>query len=359
MNILHSIDCWFHRPNTVEFYTLFVELGAYLRGNIPIHTAVSEIAAHQKNRLLKAALLAIEQDLGRGMDVSAAFAKQKIFANFIAPSIAAGEMSGQMTTIFAKIAEVYWQQSEIRSRISKALLTPKIGFALMVIGCIAFSKILIPQYITLFEQNGIEMPAVIVWFDIVMNGLIDHFVFVLLGLYGLYRLYKKYEQKNPYFFDSILLKTPIYKKLYYTSIQQSFADNLSVLIGAGMNTGQAAKQTAKIIESPIMRRDTNEASRRMTTGMNITQSFVSCNQAKIFDPVTLSLMSAGESTGNIANLLQNAAKVHEASIRSMLDKIEMQLTIVSLTPLALLMVLFYWMSLLPATSYMRQLSAGG
>lgn len=352
---MNKIKYFFLKPGYIDFHILFIQLSVFMEAGINIVTAIGDIASKQKNEFLKKALYNIEKSLLSGLELHQAFYKEAIFEKFVAPSIQAGQESAQLALIFKNLAVIYKQKGDLETSINRALLTPKIGLLLVIVSSIIFAKYLIPKYAQTFADNNIELPWLITLFGNSINFLTDNiFIFFLIG-YFVIQLIVKFLDRNPLIVDKFLYKLPIYNELYYIQMQWLYEKNMGQLLYSGLDIKEALFHTSKIVPSAILKNTITETVKLLESGLTITEGMIRANKDNMLEPLTISLISAGQETGKIDFMYESAAKIHESKIKTILSTVEMKLTIISLIPLAIIIVAMYIISLMPATSYLNQL----
>ena len=352
---MNKIKYFFLKPGYIDFHTLFIQLSVFVDAGIDIVTAINDIASKQKNKLIQEALLNIEKSLLGGLELHQAFFKEKIFEKFVSPSIQAGERSAQLALVFKNLAVIYKQKGELESSINRALLTPKIGFVITILSAVFFAKFLIPKYVQTFENNNMEIPMLLTLFGNSINFLTDNLFLIFVIGYFAFKAISKFLERNPLVVDKFLYKIPIYKELYYIEMQWLYEKNMGQMLYSGLDIKESLFQTSKIVPSVILRNALTDTVHLLESGLPITEGMIQANKNNVLEPLTISLISAGEKTGKLDLMYDSAAKIHESKIKTILSTIELKLTVISLIPLAILIIAMYAISLIPAVSYLKQL----
>ena len=209
MSILDKLDLKLHEPKRIDFYVAFRGLQLLLESGSTLQQAAMELAGEQRNESLGNALKNIGRHLGAGIGVGAAFAREKIFPSFVAPTIEAGDKAGRTTEAFAKLSEIMYLQHNLYSKVNNALFVPKIASVLMGVLIIGYVKFAIPQYMDLYKDNNIELPWLISFVTSLVNGLVDYFYITIPIIYLVVRSIKYFAQRNVDIIDGWKLKVPV------------------------------------------------------------------------------------------------------------------------------------------------------
>lgn len=354
--LLKKIYYILHKPTYIDMYLLFTQLAIFEEAGLTATEYVKMASQTQSNIFIRQALKSISNKINAGITLHESFASENIFDQFAVATIELGSEAGQMPAIYKAIADQYKRQGDLHSKINKALLTPKIGLVMMSLGCCFFVKFFIPKYTEIFANNGLTMPTFVLVFAWIVNSIIDYFPILCLFFFLSYKYFLRFIRKYTLAIDKFLLKVPIYGPLYYNQLQQTLSSNLSLMLKSGFKINNAVQQVVKIVPSICMRKSLNSTLLLLADGKDADIAFEKSNHNNIFSPVTLSLIGAGQKTGRLDIIFEKIAEVYETEINTLLSVIETKLTIIAITPLGAMIVLFYYMSLLPATSYIDKLN---
>jgi len=142
------------RVSKSDLMLLTSQLVIMCRAGVDLAEALQNVAINCRNPTLKEALDEIYEDVTQGKSFSAAMKKQsQIFGEAYVASIAAGEASGKVADVLARMADVLQNEIKLQSTVRSAMAYPiiLIGVCLIVIG--ALLLFVLPN----FEQVFIDM----------------------------------------------------------------------------------------------------------------------------------------------------------------------------------------------------------
>lgn len=354
--MLDFIKRFFYKPSYLDYFALFTQLRALLKSGITITDAVSRAAAAQNNKLLRESLLQISREIRSGVSTAAAFKNAKIFPQELPAIISAGERSGELIKTFENFANTMWLKATLYSKVKNALLTPKIAAAIGFIVFAVFSQAVLPKYKQMYAESGIEMPEAVQLFMALSNAFFDYWYITLLLIYGIYRFVKWFSTVKKNKIDSWKLKLWIYKDLHRRLIQHEFANNLSLIYGAGIVPAEACDMISGIVSNSIMGKNIKAAGRAITSGTPFASAFRKNNDQDTFEPLLLSFLEIGHDTGLLSQQMDEVAKVYELEINAKVNSIGTKLTVIVMAPMGFLIVGLYMMSLLPMLGYFNKIS---
>lgn len=351
MELIEALNKWWHKPKPEEFYELFLELSKYVEVNIPPETAAEKMAPAIENPLLKAAMLGIAKDLRNGVDIAAAFRKQNVFPDTVPSLIASGARSGELRQVFVRIAENMLLQTELYGKVNAALLSPKMGLAATVLSMYVFTDFVMPQFVQSYHDAGIEMSVVMQMYLAIFGPIFDYWYITLVVIFLLYRGAKMFIKLHSGIVAGWKLRMPIYGPLHRILIQHQFCASMCLLLRNGISITEACNYTAPAVDNALMGDSIIDAGRSIRNGMGISQAFRSNNTCKVYEPGLISFIETGELTGNLPDMLNSRAGLYELKIKEKIEKVSKQLTIITLIPLLIFAICFYFFSYMPIMDY--------
>jgi general secretion pathway protein F len=112
-----------------------------------------------------------------------------------------------------------------------------------------------------------------------------------------------------------LLQTPIIGRVIRGVNTARFTRTMAILSQSGVPIIESLRICAAVVTNLPMRDAINEAGVRVREGAAIGRSLA---QSKLFPPMTMHLISSGESSGELDNMLDRAATHQESEMDSLL-----------------------------------------
>jgi general secretion pathway protein F len=128
-------------------------------------------------------------------------------------------------------------------------------------------------------------------------------------VFGLRQLLKKKGPRRRY--HHLLLRVPLVSRLTRGINTARFTQTLSILAGSGVPILESLKIASQVIVNIPMREAVEEASLRIREGAMISKSLAA---SKLFPPMTTHLISSGEASGRLEEMLSHAAKNQEREV---------------------------------------------
>lgn len=356
MSLLDSFSDIFDRPKEIDFYSAFSQLHMLLMSGATLQQALADVAPYMENAKLGEALLNISRSLSTGINAGAAFKKESVFPTEVAPTIEAGERSGEVAQAFLKLSEMMYLRHNLYSKVKNALFTPKMSAILMTLMTVGYIKIAIPEFLKLYEENNIEMPGIVKGVSDTVNVIVDYWYFTILTIFLLWKAWNWFSESNIGLIDSWKLKVPIFKGLHFSFLQHQFASVISLMLSSGLTVPDALVQAGKVVGNSLMVEDIQLIRADVLKGMTLTESIRRNDYHGTFDKMLLASINAGERSNNLTVALDQICKYYERKLNNMIDPVSTKLTLVVLIPMGIFIVLMYLFTMIPMFSFMGQIN---
>ena len=132
---------------------------------------------------------------------------------------------------------------------------------------------------------------------------------IVILVYGSRQLLKRDGPRRQY--HHLLLRLPIVSKLTRGINTARFTQTLSILAGSGVPILESLRIASQVVVNMPMREAVEEASLRIREGAMISSSLAS---SKLFPPMTTHLISSGEASGKLEEMLSRAATNQEKEV---------------------------------------------
>lgn len=288
-------------------------LSTLLSSGVPLIEAISALSSEQKGEW-RNILTDLKDSLAGGSSLARATQScPEIFPDFYSGMIAAGESSGKLTEVLLKLSDYLETELNIRNKITTALVYPAF-MAFVSIGIVLFLfTFVIPKITKIFEETSASLPFVtiiLIW----ISSALKNFWWLLLALAaGSVVLFRKIRRTNRALIDSMLLKDPtgILTGLYMLR----FSMTMGFLLSGGLPILKAMQLTSKATGNVVLENKIMAAQTRVSQGARLSASLEG------FPPTLLQIISTGEQTGKLPEVLQKTAESYESEFDRKLQRV--------------------------------------
>jgi type IV pilus assembly protein PilC len=106
----------------------------------------------------------------------------------------------------------------------------------------------------------------------------------------------------------------LYQKLYLSRI----SDNLSTMIGSGIQMVRAIEMSSSVVDDPVYSKALQTVAHDVQTGIHASDAFA---KHSIFPGIMIAMMRVGEETGDSAKILDTMARFYRREVNGAVDTI--------------------------------------
>src|SRR5438874_7601519 len=211
----------------------FRQFSVMIDAGLPLVQCLEILAANQENPAFQKSLTGVRVTVEGGSTLANAMRQYpKVFDDLTTNMVEAGETGGILDVILQRLATYVEKAVKLKSAVKSALIYPcsVISIAILVVG--ALLKFVVPIFANLFVGLGVELPLP-TRIVMALSEFVQHFWWVVFAVIIAAFFAVKQIRKDPrgrYFFDSLLLKSPIVGMLLRKIAVARFSRTLGTLI---------------------------------------------------------------------------------------------------------------------------------
>jgi MSHA biogenesis protein MshG len=305
---------WFAPKIKLEDLILFSrQMYSLSKAGIPMIHALSGLADSTVNPTLEKVIREVQSNLESGQALSMAMGKQQAFSELYIAIIHVGENSGRLDEAFAQIGAYLELERETLKRIKSATRYPMFVIIAMTIGLLIINVFVIPAFSGVFEKLGADLP----WQTQVLVGLSNFILgywyvllFLVLSTTTLLRLWLDTEGGR-LTWDRWKLKLPVIGSLFERIHLGRFCRSFSMILKSGLPLVQGLQIVSQAVGNDHMARLIRDMRGFIERGGSLFQS---ATQSDLFTPLVLQMISVGEETGAMDEMLAEAAEFYEQEV---------------------------------------------
>ena len=292
------------------------QLATLLEAGTPIVDSIDITAKQIRNKNLIQVLFNLKEDLVQGKRLGNSMKKfPGVFSDTYISMVSAGDSSGNLDTVFSKLADYLEESASIRQKVISALTYPLIliGFSLIVI--ISLLAFVLPQVVNQFIKAGAELPFITKFLIGISNNIIPILIVVLFFAVGLYYLYKKYtnNKDNKIFIDKKILAIPFLGNFILNSELERFSSTMELLLASGTNLDIALEECSKIFNNQYLSNIVINAKNDVIEGKDFIASM---KHGQVFPDIFIQLISSGYRSGNLEKMFNKVSNFMKSEIEN-------------------------------------------
>ena len=290
------------------------QLGSLVKAGIPLMQALTGIQKSTTKEHVVRMLQAIRDDLDRGVELSGALAKHpKSFNDFYVSMVKVGESSGELEKIFARLHEQLEFDMDMRRKLKGALRYPMFVCIALLIAITIINIWVIPSFAAMYASFKVTLPLVTRILIATSNFTVHYWWMVVVAVVGLvvgYRMYAK-TREGRRFIDEQKLRVPIFGPIAAKTAMARYSFALATANESGIPLVDAYTLTAKVVNNAFYEIRILGMREGVERGESIHR--VATN-AKIFNPLELQMISVGEETGRMDEMLKSISKMYQEEV---------------------------------------------
>ncbi len=282
---------------------------------------LSVLEVQTENKHLQRVIRGLRENIEAGNSLSESLSQYRhVFTDLYINLVVAGEVSGTLDEVLERLAGHLERDYDLRMKVKSALSYPAIVMVL-IIGVIALTVFFIlPRFLGIFKGFDIKLPFATIFLMKVTDAVNAHWPWFLSGMLFLfffpYAFYKTKPGKN--FFDRMSLKVPIFKELFLKMAVARFAQTLGTLIKSGVPILQSMEIVEKTVNNVVISQAVAKARERVREGEGIGEPL---RETKVFPPMVTYMISVGEETGHLEDMLEKVAEFFTKEVTYLTDNL--------------------------------------
>ncbi|GMU70272.1 MAG: pilus assembly protein PilC [Steroidobacteraceae bacterium] len=294
------------------------QLATLARAGLPLEEALLAVSQQTEKPRIQSILLGVRSRVMEGHTLASGFAEfPRIFPEIYRATVSAGEQSGHLDEVLERLADYTEGRELMRQKVLGAMLYP-IALSVMCFGIVTGLLVyVVPKVIEVFDTGKAQLPLMTRVLIAVSDFLHDWGLWLLGGITLAVVLFLRW-LRNPDArrrFHEFQLRVPLYGRLVRGFNTARFTRTLSILTAASVPVLESLRIAGEVVTNIPMKNAVNEAGQRVREGAPIGRSLA---QSRLFPPMTIHLISSGESSGELETMLERAAMSQERELDGLL-----------------------------------------
>jgi general secretion pathway protein F len=302
----------------IDLFTL--ELSTLLKADLPLDRALDTIMQLPGKPAVKKLISAINQEIRQGESLSRSLENQdghfdRIYLNMVKT----GETTGALDLALDRLAEFRTRSRELRESLLSALIYPAILLSLAMIAVSVMLAFVVPRFAEMFADADRELPLLTQIVIATGNFIGTWWPLIIVALFGMGYWFMQ-QMKNPIqreWWDQKFIGLPLIGSLIITIQTARFTRTLATLLNSGVSALIAMDIAKEVVSNRIIARDLIRIADRVRQGDNLGRSL---GDSKILPPLVHQLLTVGEETGRLGEMLEQLTEIFERDSRAAIQR---------------------------------------
>ncbi|MEA2059180.1 MAG: type II secretion system F family protein [Thermodesulfobacteriota bacterium] len=319
--------------NNAKLLQFTSDLAHLLKSNLPVERALSIAGNAASDEKIRHMTQYLRDALKKGDNLSDAMAeKPGDFNDLYVNMVRVGEMGGILPSVMERLEEFIERTEEIKKYVISSSIYPAILLSVGFLSLLVILGFVVPRFAGIFADLGQEIPMstqmllnmsnfLRVWWWLLLSG----FSFFIIAFWRFIKTPRGRDLADRY-----LLKLPWIGAVILDIQMSRFSRTLGTLIHSGVPLMKALYIVEKVVSNSIIKEAVSYIYEQVKEGRNISSLM---RDRAVFPPMVVQMVSLGEETGRIGDMLVSVADDLDRKIQS---KIKMYLSL--LEPFSILLL---------------------
>jgi type II secretory pathway component PulF len=319
-NVSNFIDR-FKRVRLEDLVIFSQQLSTLYKAGLPLLTGLSNLKDQTENKKLQNVLDQVCKDVEGGNALFASMAKHSdVFSIIYVNMIRAGETSGRLGESLDRFITLSEREMQTRQRLKEATRYPKIVIFSVVVAFAVLIALVIPRFAATFAQFNMPLPLPTRMMIGINEIFQTYWYLVLGGLIGITVFVKRYlkTENGRYLWDKIKIRIPVLGQVFLKIGLSRFSNTFGMLNRTGIPILEALEITSSTVDNVLLSQSIDNIRQRIKEGSSLTEAM---KESKKFTPLVIQMVSVGESSGTLDEMLTRVTDYYDVEVDNALRKL--------------------------------------
>ena len=306
------------RVSSADLALFTRQLATLVRAGLPLEESLLAVSQQTEKPRVQSIVLGVRARVMEGHTLADGFAEfPRIFPEIYRATVAAGEQAGHLDNVLERLADYTEGRDQLRQKVLTAMLYPIVLTVLCFAIVSALLVYVVPQVVSVFEASKAKLPLMTRILIATSGFLRSWGIYVLIAAILAVVLFRRW-LRNPAArrqFHRFQLRLPLVGKLVRGFNTARFTRTFSILSASAVPVLEAMRIAGEVVTNLPMRDAVADAAARVREGAPIGRSLA---MSRLFPPMTIHLISSGESSGELESMLERAAISQERELDGLL-----------------------------------------
>ncbi len=290
-----------------QMYTL-------LKAGVPIMQALRGLRESTQNPALAKVIIGIGESLDTGLDLTGALRRHpRVFSSLYVNMVQVGETTGSLQEVFLQLAVYLEREKDTRDRIKSATRYPIFVVAAIFIAIFIINLFVIPTFAKVYSGFKIELPLATKILIATSNFTVAYWPAIVMGaITAIFSI--RYYIRTPegrYRWHKMKLGIPVVGKVIYKATLGRFSRALAVMMKSGVPLVQGMTVVSRAVDNDYISDRIVQMRDGVERGETIARTAAATG---MFPPLVIQMISVGEDTGSVDELMFNVADYYEREV---------------------------------------------
>jgi type IV pilus assembly protein PilC len=295
------------------------QLATMIDAGLAMVQSLQALAEQTSNKAMRDVIRDITSRVEAGDSFSEALQKHpKVFNKLYYSMVSAGEKGGLLAEILARLATYLENTARLRKKVKSAMMYPTVVTVVAIVITTFLLVKVIPVFGDIYSGFGAKLPGPTQVLINLSNIVKKYFLFLGLAgggvVYGWFYFIKTKPGRE--FWDARRIKLPIFGGIAHKICLARFTRTLASLIRSGVPILEVLQIVSQTVGNVVMEKAIKEAATDIERGESISAAL---GKHPVFPSMVIRMITAGEQTGKIDNMLERISDFLDEEIETVLS----------------------------------------
>jgi general secretion pathway protein F len=304
--------------STADLSLFTRQLATLVRAGLPLEESLLAVSQQTEKPRVQSIILGVRAKVMEGHPLADGLSEfPRVFPEIYRSTVAAGESSGKLDGILERLADYTEGRELIRQKVLAAMLYPIVLSVMCFAIVCGLMVYVVPKVVAVFESAKGKLPLITQILIATSDFIRNYGIYMVIGAVIAAFLFRRWLSKpaNKRTWHRAQLHMPMIGKLSRGFNTARFTRTFSILSASSVPVLEALRIAGEVVTNLPMRDAVAEAAARVREGAAIGRSL---GVSKLFPPMTIHLISSGESSGELESMLERAAIAQERELDGLL-----------------------------------------
>jgi type IV pilus assembly protein PilC len=308
------------KPSDIAIFTR--QLATMMKAGVPLVQSFDIVSEGIEKESMRELVVSIKNDVASGSGLAPSLAKHpRHFDDLFCSLIDSGETSGTLEVMLDRVATYKEKTEQLKAKIRKAMTYPTAVIAVAVVVTAILLIKVVPTFAETFQNFGSDLPAFTLFVVGISEFVQEWWFIILLGLVATFFAFREIKLRSERFsqwLDKVALKAPVVGTIVHDAVVARFSRTLATTFAAGVPLVDALESTAGAAGNSVYAKAIRQIKDDVTTGNTLYQAIKSTG---LFPNMLLQMVSIGEESGALDEMLDNVATHYEEAVDNAVDSL--------------------------------------
>ncbi len=304
----------FSRISQRDLALMTRQLAVLLKAGMPLVEGLTALISQTSSPRLRKIIFDVRDRVNEGVSLADAMASHnRVFSDLFVNMIRAGESSGALESVLARLADITERNVRMKHKISSMLAYP------ILMGCVGFGVVaflmtaIVPKIMQIFEKQDRELPTVTKLMIATCDFMIHWWFLIVAVVVGSFLLWRFWVARpaGRLKWDKTKLRLPLLGPLYVKMIAARFSRTLGTMLQSGLTMMTALDVVKTVVQNRVIEGIMDDVKSSVRRGRDLATPL---QETGYFPPMLIHMIELGQRSGELESMLTQVADTYDEDI---------------------------------------------